>query len=71
MSQSQASDDKGLESLDKAAVEYCDKPRCATITRSDKTWHRMRAAFVAGAIWALENEPLSIEVQKGSKADNE
>jgi len=32
-----------------AAEEYCDKPRCANITRDCKTWHRMKAAFLAGA----------------------
>ena len=30
-----------------AANEYCDKPSCANITRNDKTWRRMNAAFLA------------------------
>lgn len=28
------------------AEEYCDKPRCAQITKDDKSWHRMKAAGI-------------------------
>lgn len=50
------------KSLDQAAEEYCDKPRCAKITRDGKTWHRMKAAFKAGAEWmAKQSAPQPVE----------
>ncbi len=36
------------KSRDGLAEEYCDQPRYAQVTRDDKAWHRMKAAFLAG-----------------------
>lgn len=36
----------------KAAEEYAGRSRCAQVTQNDKEWHRLKAAFLAGAAHA-------------------
>lgn len=50
---------------EREAVKYCDKPRCATITRSCKTWHRMKSAHMDASFQLIPMvEKLAIALTK-------
>lgn len=42
---------------EEVAELYCDKPRCADISRDSKTWNRMKAAGKNGFLTAIKDQP--------------
>lgn len=59
------------KTADVLAAEYCDQPRCAQVTRDDKAWHRMHAAWLSGHAAGLEvAEALATACSELSKADD-
>jgi len=49
---------------DALAEDYCNKPRCAQMTRSDKEWHRCKAAFQEGFAAGLRAHTIIKELTK-------
>ena len=56
MAENQKLTDEDILKLERLAEEYCDKPRCHTISRVDKMWHKMKAAYIAGYMECLEEK---------------
>jgi hypothetical protein len=46
---SDSKDDRVQKYIEKMAEAYCDRPRCAEMSRNDKSWHRTKAAYLAAA----------------------